>query len=67
VQSGIEDDVIQHVASRFRKNNIKSFLTAEAVFDDLKRVYDDSNRKQIFLKEYRNLKQVRKYREFHIF
>jgi hypothetical protein len=56
VQSRIEDDAIKHVTSRFRKNSIKSFLIAEAIFDDLKHVYDDSNKKQSFLKEYRNLK-----------
>jgi hypothetical protein len=67
VQSRIEKNVIKHVTSRFRKNSIKSFLTAKAIFDDLKWVYDDSNRKQIFLKKYQDIKQMRKYREFHVF
>jgi nucleoid-associated protein YejK len=67
VQSRIKDDVIKHISSRLRKSVIKSFVTAEDIFSDLNRVYDDSNKSEIFMKEFRNLQQVDKYREFHIF
>jgi nucleoid-associated protein YejK len=67
VQSRIEDDVIKHISSRFRKSAIKLFVTAEDMFSDLNRVYDDSNKAEIFRKEFKNLQQVNKYKEFHIF
>ena len=67
VQSRIENDVIKHISSQLRKDAIKSFISIEDIFSDLNRVYDDFNKSDIFMKEFRNLQQVNKYREFHIF
>jgi hypothetical protein len=58
---------MKHLASRFKKNSIKSFLIAEEIFDDLNRVFDDSNKRINALKAYRRLKQVETNKEFHTF
>ncbi len=63
----INKDAIKHLASRFKKNSIKSFLIAKEIFDDLNRVFDDFNKRVNALKTYRRLKQVEMNREFHIF
>jgi hypothetical protein len=58
---------MKHLASRFKKDSIKSFLTAEEIFDDLNRVFDDFNKRVNVLKTYRRLKQVEMNKEFHTF
>ncbi len=58
---------MKHLASRFKKDSIKSFLIAEEIFDDLNRVFDDSNKRVNALKAYRRLKQVETNKKFHIF
>jgi hypothetical protein len=67
VRIKIEEDAMKHLTSRFKKDFIKSFLIAENVFDDLNRMFDDSNKRVNVLKTYKRLKQVESYKEFHIF
>ncbi len=67
VRTRIDEDSMKHLASRFKKNSIKSFLIAEEIFDDLNRVFDDSNKRINALKAYRRLKQVETNKEFHTF
>jgi hypothetical protein len=63
----IENDVSKHLISRFKKNFIKSFLTAKEIFDDLNKVFDDLNKRLNVLKTYKRLKQVEVNKEFHTF
>jgi hypothetical protein len=58
---------MKHLASRFKKDSIKSFLIAEEIFDDLNRMFDDFNKKVNVLKTYRRLKQVKINKKFHTF
>jgi hypothetical protein len=58
---------MKHLTSRFKKNSIKSFLTAEEIFDDLNRVFDNFNKKVNVLKTYKRLKQVKTNKKFHTF
>jgi hypothetical protein len=67
VRTRIDEDAMKHLASRFKKDSIKSFLIAEEIFDDLNRVFDDFNKRVNTLKTYRRLKQVEVNKEFHIF
>jgi hypothetical protein len=67
VRTRIDDDAMKHLTSRFKKNSIKSFLIAEDIFDDLNRIFDDSNKRVNVLKTYRRLKQVEVNKKFHIF
>jgi hypothetical protein len=56
VRTRIDENAMKHLASRFKKNSIKSFLIAEKIFDDLNRVFDDLNKKVNALKTYKRLK-----------
>ncbi len=58
---------MKHLTSKFKKDFIMSFLIAENVFDDLNKVFDDSNKHVNALKTYRRLKQVKTNKKFHIF
>jgi hypothetical protein len=46
----LDEDAMKHLTSRFKKDLIKSFLTAEEIFDDLNWVFDDFTREWIFWK-----------------
>jgi hypothetical protein len=50
-----DENVMKYLFARFKKNSIKSFLTAEEIFDDLNRVFDDVNKKINALKTYKRL------------
>ncbi len=67
VRTRIDEDAMKHLASRFKKNSIKSFFIAEEIFDDLNRLFDDFNKRINALKTYRRLKQVKTNKEFHTF
>ena len=67
VRTRVGGEAVKHIASRFRKESTKPFTTAEEIFDDLNRVYGDPHKEQTALREFRDLKQVGKYREFHAF
>ncbi len=67
MRTRINEDVMKHLTSRFKKNSFKSFLTAEEIFDDLNRVFDDSNKRVNALKTYKRLKQVEANKEYHTF
>jgi hypothetical protein len=58
VRTRIDEDSMKHLASRFKKNSIKSFLIIEEIFDDFNRVFDDFNKRVNALKAYKRLKQV---------
>jgi hypothetical protein len=58
---------MKHLASRFKKDSIKSFLIAEEIFDDLNRMFDDFNKRVNALKTYKRLKQIEANKKFHTF
>jgi hypothetical protein len=67
VRTRIDEDAMKHLASRFKKDSIKSFMTIEKIFDDLNRVFDDFNKKINALKAYKRLKQIETNKKFHTF
>ncbi len=67
VRIKIEDDAMKHLTIRFFKNSIKSYTTADKIFDDLYQIFDDSNRRINVLKIYRRLKQIESFKNFNTF
>ncbi len=45
----LNDEIYKHIATRLNKNFSRRYLTINEVFDDLKRVYVDSNKMQIVM------------------
>ncbi len=58
---------MKHLFARFKKNSIKFFLIAKKIFDDLNRVFDNSNKRINALKIYKRLKQIKMNKKFHTF
>ena len=58
VRTRIDDDAIRHLFSRFRKDFVKSFMTAKEIFEKLNLIFDDSNKKMNAQKAFRRLKQI---------
>jgi hypothetical protein len=67
VRTRIDEDTMKHLASRFKKDSIKSFMIVEKIFDDLNRVFDDLNKRINVLKAYKRLKQIEINKKFHTF
>jgi hypothetical protein len=67
VKIKIEENAMKHLTSKFKKDFIKSFLIVENVFDDLNKVFDDSNKRVNVLKTYKRLKKIKTNKKFHIF
>jgi hypothetical protein len=63
----IDEETIRHLFSRFRKDSIKSFLSAEEILKELELIFCDSNKRVNFMKTFKRLKQIQSYREFFIF
>ena len=66
-QLAIGGDAVKHVRARLRPDSDKPFQTAEEVLQVLIRVYGDPNKEETVLREFSNLKQVEKYKEFPTF
>jgi hypothetical protein len=64
VRTWIDEDAMKHLASRFKKDSIKSFFIAEEIFDDLNRMFDDFNKRMNALKTYKQLKQIEINKKF---
>ncbi len=67
VRIKIDEDAMKHLIFRFFKNSIKSYTTADKIFDDLYQIFDDLNRRINALKAYRRLKQVESFKNFNTF
>ena len=66
-QLAIDDDVVKHVRARLRLDNDRFFKTTEEILQMLIKMYENSNKEEIILREFSNLKQVEKYKKFSIF
>ena len=57
VENRVGGEAMGHLEPRLRKGAIRSFVTAEEIFDQLERTYGDPNRKQNAMNSFRALKQ----------
>jgi hypothetical protein len=67
VRTRIDGDAIRHLSSRFKKDSIKPFLSAEKIFEELNLIFDDSNKRINFMKAFRRLKQIDQFKKFFVF
>jgi hypothetical protein len=63
----LNDETYKHIAIRLNKNSIRRYLTIDEIFDDLKRMYADSNKMQTTMNASTRLTQIKKYAKFHVF
>jgi hypothetical protein len=56
-----------HISTRLNKNFARRYLIVKEMFDDLKKVYADSNKMQRTMNVFTRLTQINKYAKFHVF
>lgn len=66
-RSRLGGEAMKHLASRFRKDSPKPFITAEEIFETLDQIYGDPNRRVNAMKAFRRLRQVGQFRVFIAF
>ncbi len=63
----LDDEAYKHIFSRLNKNFIRRYIIVDELFEDLKRVYADSNKMQTVMNAFTRLTQIRKFAKFHVF
>jgi hypothetical protein len=67
VRTRIGGDAIRHLSSRFKKDSVKPFLSAEEIFEELNLIFGDPNKRVNSMKAFRRLKQLGPFKEFSAF
>jgi hypothetical protein len=63
----LDEETYKHISIRLNKNSARRYLVVDEMFDDLKKVYADSNKMQTTMNAFTRLTQINKYAEFHVF
>ncbi len=67
VSTRLDDETYKHIFVRLNKDSSRKYQTIDEMFEDLKRVYVDSNKMQTAMNAFIKLTQMNKFAEFHIF
>jgi hypothetical protein len=62
-----DEETYKHISTRLNKNSTRRYLSVDEMFDDLKRIYANSNKMQTTMNAFTRLIQINKYAEFHVF
>ena len=60
----MNDETINHISARFRNDSTRFFQQVQKIFDDLYRIYENSNRKLIVKKTFRELCHIKQFQTF---
>jgi hypothetical protein len=63
----LNEKTYKHISTRLNKNSARRYLIVDEMFDDLKRIYADSNKMQTTMNAFTRLIQINKYAKFHVF
>ncbi len=63
----LNEETYKHISTRLNKNFARRYLIVEEMFDDLKRIYADSNNMQTTMNVFTRLTQINKYAKFYVF
>jgi hypothetical protein len=67
VSTKLNEETYKHISTRLDKNSARRYLTINEIFENLKRVYVDSNKVQTTMNVFTRLTQINKYAKFHVF
>ncbi len=62
-----DEEINKHISIRLNKNSAHRYLIVDEMFDDLKKIYANSNKMQTTMNDFTRLTQIKKYAEFHVF
>jgi predicted metalloenzyme YecM len=63
----LDEETYKHISIRLNKNSTRRYLIVNEMFDDLKKIYANSNKMQTTMNAFTRLTQINKYAEFHVF
>jgi hypothetical protein len=63
----LDDEAYKHIFVRLNRDLFRKYQTMNEIFENLKRMYVDSNKMQTAMNAFIKLIQMNKFVEFHIF
>ncbi len=63
----LNDEVYKHISSQLNKNFNRRYIIVDELFEDLKKVYANSNKMQTVMNAFTRLTQIEKFAKFHVF
>jgi lipopolysaccharide biosynthesis regulator YciM len=63
----LNEETYKHISTRLNKNFTRRYLIVNEIFDDLKKVYANSNKMQTTMNVFTRLIQINMYTKFHVF
>jgi hypothetical protein len=63
----LNEETYKHISTRLNKTFARRYMIVNEMFDDLKKVYADSNKMQTTMNAFTRLIQIDKYAKFHVF
>ncbi len=67
VSTKLNEEAYKHILTRLNKISARRYLIVDEMFENLKRIYADSNKMQTTMNAFTRLTQIDKYAEFHVF
>ncbi len=63
----LDEETYKYISTRLNKNSARRYLIVHEMFDDLKKIYANSNKIQTTMNAFTRLIQINKYVKFHVF
>ncbi len=63
----LNEEAYKHISTRLNKTSARRYLIVNEMFENLKRVYANSNKMQTTMNAFTRLIQINKYAKFHVF
>ena len=60
----MNDKTMNHISARLKNDSTRLFQQVQKIFDDLYRIYEDSNRKLTVRKAFRELRHTKQFQTF---
>jgi hypothetical protein len=63
----LNEKAYKHISSQLNKNFIRRYIIVDELFEDLKKVYANSNKMQTVMNAFTRLTQIKIFAKFHVF
>jgi hypothetical protein len=67
VSTKLNEEAYKHISTRLNKTSARRYLNVDEMFENLKRIYANSNKMQTTMNAFTRLIQISKYAKFHVF
>ncbi len=63
----LDDETYKHIFAKLNKNSSRRYQIVNELFEDLKKVYANSNKMQTVMNAFTRLTRIEKFAKFHVF